>query len=222
MNWIQRHILTELTRNSTRRYSQLKPRDIEGNLFMYHLKGLMKDGLVEKADTAYRLSTKGMQFIATFSLPLGKTRQQPTVLTAVVCKNDKNEYLFVRWHRQPNIGQISFPHGMVHFGETVADMASLELAEKAGLVADVVYEGDVYVRVMDNGEVHRHMLVHVFSASNIQSGREDELRSDVFESFWSPLENIKKEDCVPGFYEIAQLFDEGKISNLTEIVAGRM
>lgn len=189
---------------------------------MYHLKGLLRDGLVEKHDTAYRLSTKGMQFIATFSLPLGKTRQQPTILTAVVCKNANDEYLFVRWHRQPNIGKISFPHGMVHFGESVFDMAALELAEKAGLEADLEFSGDTYVRVMDNNATHRHMLVHLFRASNVRPGRQDELRPDVFESFWAPLKDIKKDESVPGFYEIAHLFDSGDISMLKEITVSRV
>lgn len=204
-NWIQRHVLVQLTKNATRRYSELKPRDVEGNLFMYHLKGLIRDGLIEKKDNAYQFTVKGMQFVGTFSLPLEKTRQQPKILNAVICKNDKGEHLFVRWRRQPNIGQISFPHGMAHFGESMFSMAALELAEKAGLEADLEYLGDVYVRGMRGDVADRHMLVHLFEASNVRPGRQDELRPDVFESFWAPLGSIKRDEYVPGFYEIAQL-----------------
>lgn len=214
MSWIQRHILIELTKNATRRYSELKPRDVEGNLFMYHLKGLMRDGLIEKSENAYQLSVQGLQFIGTFSLVEGKTRQQPKILTAVIAKNDRGEYLFVRWQRQPNIGQISFPHGMAHYGKSMVAMAALELAEKAGLKAELEYLGDVYVRGMRGDAVDRHMLVHLFEASNIRPGREDERRADVFESFWATLDEVKPEEFVPGFYEIAQLVKdrpEGKI-----------
>ena len=217
-NWIQRHVLVELTKNATRRYSELKPRDVEGNLFMYHLKGLIRDGLIEKKDNEYQLSVEGMQFIGTFSLVQGKTRQQPRILTAVICKNDKNEYLFVRWKRQPNIGLVSFPHGLAHYGESMFAMAALELAEKAGLEAELEYKGDVYVRGMRGNVVDRHMLVHLFEASNIRPGRQDELRSDVFENFWASLDTVKPEEFVPGFYEIAQLTkDEIKVKIFEEL-----
>jgi len=185
---------------------------------MYHLKGLIKDGLVEKTDSAYRLSAKGMQFAGTFSLKTGKTRLQPKILSAVVCQNEAGEYLFARWCRQPNIGLVSFPHGMVHFGESIFEMAALELAEKAGLAADLTYAGEVYVRGMRGEEVDRHMLVHVFRASNLRPGREAEVRPEVCESFWAPLDSLQPEEFVPGFYEIAQLVQTQRGHLFAEIV----
>ncbi|HXH27245.1 MAG TPA: NUDIX domain-containing protein [Candidatus Acidoferrum sp.] len=216
-SWIQNHVLLELTRHSTRRYSQLRPRDIEGNLFLYHLGGLIKEGLVEKADNHYRLSVKGMRFAGTLSLETGKTRLQPKILTTVSCKNEQGEHLLVRWHRQPNIDLISFPHGMMHFGETAADMAATELAEKAGLVAELTFLGSASVRGWHEGVIDRHMLVHIFEGHNFQPGRQEELRPEVCESFWAKLDTIKPEQFVPGFYEIAQLSADPDMPRLTEI-----
>jgi ADP-ribose pyrophosphatase YjhB (NUDIX family) len=216
-NWIQNHVLLELTRNATRRYSELKPRDIEGNLFMYHLKGLIKDGLIEKNEAAYRLTAKGMQMAGHISLQTGKLRTQPKILTAVVCQNEAGEYLFVRWHRQPNIGQVSFPHGMVHFGKSIAAMAAMELAEKAGLEADLAFKGDIYVCGMREGDVDRHVLVHVFEASNVRPGRQDELRPEVSEPFWAPLNAVHSKDYVPGFYEVMQVATGADMPQLSEI-----
>ncbi len=172
---------------------------------MYHLNGLIKNGLVEKADQSYQLTTKGLQFVGTLSLETGRTRQQPKILTAVICKNKTGEYLFARWHRQPNIGMVSFVHGMMHYGEAIADMAATELAEKAGLQADLTHRGEVYIRGMRGDEVDRHMLVHLFEAHDYHPGRQDELRPEVSESFWAPLGSIQPEQFVPGFYEITQL-----------------
>lgn len=207
-NWIQRHILTELTRHEIRRYSELRPPGVEGNLFTYHLNGLLKDGLVEKTAREYRLSAKGLQFASTLSLKTGRTRKQPKVVTAVIAKNDVGDYLFSRWHRQPNAGLVSFPYGMVHFGESILDMVALELAEKAGLTADINYVGDVYIRGMRGTEVDRHMLVHLFRAQNIQLGRKEEMRPDTSEPFWATLSSVSPSEFVPGFYEIAQLVEE--------------
>lgn len=210
MHWIQSHILLELTRHATRRYSQLRPRDVEGNLFMYHLKGLMTDGYVEKDNGTYVLSVKGLQYVGTLSLATGKTRKQPKILTTVVCKNERDEFLFVRWHRQPNTGLVSFPHGMMHYGQPVAEMAALELSEKAGLAVDVSYMGEVYVRGMRDAEVDRHMLIHIFSASRPLPDPHAQLRPDVCDPFWAPLSAIDAKEFVPGFYEVAQLVTSQK------------
>jgi len=212
-HWIQNHILLELTRHETRRYSQLRPRDVESNLFIYHLKDLARSGYVEKAENGYQLSAKGINFSQTLSLSTGKTRQQPKILTLVVGKNDQNEYLWVRWHRQPNSGRISFPHGMMHYGESIVDMAALELAEKAGLEADMMYLGEVYVRGIRDEKIELHMLVHIFTATNIHSASGAiATRPEVCESFWAPFDSVEPESFVPGFYEIAQLVDKNKLT----------
>lgn len=208
LSWIQYHILTELTRHVTRRYTELRPKDVESNLFMYHLKGLIKEGFIEKVDQHYELTVKGLQFVGTLSLATGRTRQQPKILNAIICRNEAGEYLFSKWHRQPNANLISFPHGMMHYGKGVEEMAATELAEKAGLDAKLTYRGDVYVRGMRGEEVDRHMLVHLFEASDPKPSKKDALRPDVSESFWSTMEAIPPERFVPGFYEIAQLIEQ--------------
>lgn len=207
-SWIQQHILLELTKNGAVRYSDLKPADVEGNLFMYHLKGLLRQKIVEKREDGYHLTASGLREVATLSLKTGKSRQQPQILNAIVAVNERQEWLFVRWKRQPNKGLISLPHGMMHYGKGINEMAHQELAEKAGLQADLAYQGDVYARVERDGEVERHMLVHVFKAQNIQSGKEQLLRPELAESFWAPLSAVKHEESIPGFYEIAQIVAE--------------
>jgi ADP-ribose pyrophosphatase YjhB (NUDIX family) len=207
-SWIQNHILLELTLHQTRRYSELRPRDVEGNLFMYHLKGLVQEGLVVKENQAYTLSDRGLRFIGTYSLKIGRTRQQPKILTAVVAKNENDEYLFTKWGRQPNIGQISFPHGMMHYGEGVENMAAHELAEKAGLEATFNYIGDIYVRGMQKDIVDRHMLVHIFRATNVQDGTKELMQPEIHESFWAKLEDLDRTKFVPGFFEIATIVQD--------------
>ncbi len=217
MNWIQQHILIELVRHSRRRYSELRPDGVEGNLFLYHLDGLMKDKLVEKAERQYQLTAIGLRQVATLSLVTGRTRQQPQVLTAVVCRNEKGEYLLSRWRREPNMGLVSLPNGMVHYGKTLVEMAATELAEKAGLVADLGYKGLASVRAYDGEVVDRHMLVHVFEGSEIRPGREEELRPDVVESFWAKPENFQPVEYMPGFYELLQMLKAGEGVDLVEI-----
>lgn len=205
LSWIQYHILVELVRYGTRRYSELRPQGVEGNLFAYHLKGLMSEQLIEKSDTQqYQLTTKGLQVVSTLSLETGRVRRQPQILNALICHNDKGEYLWSRWRREPNMSKVSFPHGMLHYGEALSEAAARELREKAALEGELSYRGDVYVRGMIGDTVDRHMLVHLFEVANAKEVPAEELLTHA-ESFWAPLESLQPETFVPGFYEIAQL-----------------
>ncbi len=65
---IQRSILDQLARCTTARYSQLKPTQLSGNVFNYHLSQLVRDGLVQKMDSgAYQLSPLGLDAIRVYS-----------------------------------------------------------------------------------------------------------------------------------------------------------
>lgn len=202
-NWIQEHVLGALIRHKTRRYSELRPQDIEGNLFMYHLKGLLREGYVEKDEKHYRLSQKGMQYVSQLSLATGKQRTQPQILNCIVARNEKNEYLFVRWHRQPNLGLISFPHGMMHFGESSEESVRRELAEKAALTGDISYINTVLIRSLRAGEVERHMMIRIFKAENV-TPLAASIRTEVSEPFWASLRSLPPDEFIPGFYELAQ------------------
>ncbi len=208
-SWIQYHVLVELARYGTRRYSELRPGEVEGNLFAYHLKRLLSEQLVEKIDTQYQLTTTGLQVVGTLSLDTGKPRRQPQILNALICQNERGEYLWSRWHRQPNLGMVSFPHGMMHYGEALSEAAARELREKAALQGTLRYRGDVYIRGRRGDVIDRHMLVHLFEATSLRPS-EGVTPSNHAESFWSSLSDLKPEEFVPGFYEIAQLATQAK------------
>lgn len=205
MHWIQYHILLELVRHSHRRHSQLRPEGVEGNLFQYYLTRLLKEGMVEKNDNQYQLTVKGRQFAGTLSLQSGRPRLQPKILTAVICRNEKDEFLMTRWRREPNSGLVSFPHGMMHYGHTIAQMAEVEFAEKAGMSGTFTYRGEVAVRGYLKGVVDRHMIVHLMEALNFQADQQDRIRQELGEPFWSSVDAIPRAEWLPGFYEIAQL-----------------
>ncbi len=69
MHRLQQHILHQLILNERQRYADLKPAEVEGNLFMYHLRCLMKNGHVEKCpDGRYRLAAEGKTYVDRLSL----------------------------------------------------------------------------------------------------------------------------------------------------------
>lgn len=134
---IQKKLFNKLVGASSLRYSQLKPKELEANLFMYHLKELMKMGLVEKLDGKYALTPKGQLMATRFSIREEQIRIMPSTLSVIVLRSG-DEWLLYRRKRQPYIDAIGFPSGKIHLGESLKDAAERELSEKCGYGAGMV------------------------------------------------------------------------------------
>lgn len=163
MHRLQVHILSQLIHNPELRYSDLKPAEVEGNLFMYHLKTLMRQNLVVKGDDGlYRLTTEGQRYADNLSLKTFTPRAQPRIVTLIVVKRSDGKYLFMRRKRQPLLGKVGFPYGKVHLGESITTAARRELHEKTGLMADLKHRGDGYITIYDQAEPVSQIMFHLF------------------------------------------------------------
>lgn len=160
---IQKGILAKLIANPYLRYSQLKPKNIEGNHFMYHLKVLMREGLVVKnEDGYYLLSAEGKRNADSLSLQDYKPRKQPSIVTLITCQNEKGQWLVYKRKRQPLIHQIGFVYGKLHIGETVLQAAHRELKEKTGLECELTHRGDGYITIYEQDEAVSQVMFHLF------------------------------------------------------------
>lgn len=216
-HWIQKHILRELSVNDVRRYKDLRPSDVEGNMFMYHLDQLVKDKLVEKVKDGYQLTTKGKTFVSSMSLSAGERRIQPKVVVMLDCKNNKGEQLLFKWRRQPYYGLVSLPFSKTHFGKSVEATAIEELKDKSGLTGKFKYRGDVYVQTTEDDVTVDHMLVHVFSVTNIDGKLfSDELTGT---AFWGDPMDINSDVSVAGFLQILKLLKNKKSPFFEEIIS---
>ena len=64
---IQNKIVSRLKNADVLKYSELQPKNIPNDLFNYHLQFLVKNGLLEKKNSGYSLSKKGIKYIADVS-----------------------------------------------------------------------------------------------------------------------------------------------------------
>ncbi len=202
MHELQKHILKTLMVSTKAKYSKLKPPGIEGNLFSYHLKILVEQGLIELKTGHYYLTAKGKQHVDRISFTTLHTRVQPKIVTLIVLK-EKNKYLLYERKRMPFIDHVGFPYGKIHLEERILEAADRELLEKTGLRANLKHRGDVYLTVHDETELISHMLCHVFSGSKITGDLKGEC-------FWSPIESIPKSKLIPGVAQIEKLLKENK------------
>ena len=214
---IQKNILARLITNPYLRYSDLKPSHLEGNHFMYHLKVLVKDGLIVKNEQGqYLLSPEGKLLADGLSLQDYAPRTQPNIVTLITCQNDKGQWLVYKRKRQPLIDQIGFVYGKLHIGETISQAANRELKEKTGLECELTHRGDGYVTIYENGEPVSQIMFHLFYGKNpfgeITKTNKPGLAS------WAWRDEMKFPPYMPSVDDLANLIVDSKDRFFVELV----
>lgn len=208
MHRYESHILKKMILGNVLRYRDLKPKDIESNLFIYHLKNLIKNGIIEKTTGGYKLTASGLRYVDKISLSHFKQRSQPKIVNIIIIKNKKGEYLLYFSKRQPFYGLIGFPFGKIHFGEKLIEAANRELKEKTGILAEPKHKGDIYLRIYKDKELISHMLCHIFLSDKFQGNLIS--NSEIGTYKWENIKNIKKNKFIPGFLEMVKLAEKLK------------
>jgi len=215
MHWIQAHILSQLIYRSGCRYAELKPDDVGGNLFTYHLRQLMKEKYIAKnIDGHYILTPAGRAYADTLSLASMKPRVQPRIVTLLVIRNSVGEWLFLRRKRQPLLGLAGFLYGKIHLGETVAEAAARELAEKAGLNCRLEHRGDGYITITEDGHRSSEIIFHLFYGAYPTGELNTETSAG--KVFWAP-ESAIDETFLPSVKDLLRLLRESDNRFFTEL-----
>lgn len=163
---IQRAIICQLSLAKEKRFSELKPNDMESNVFDYHLKQLLAARMIRKTESgAYELDMLGLTFIDGLSSENKLQRKQPKVICILALQNETGDWLLAKRLQQPYIGTWMFPSGKQHFGESFEEHAPRELAEKLGLKAlPLEHRGFVDIRIAQADTLITHAVGHVFYA----------------------------------------------------------
>jgi ADP-ribose pyrophosphatase YjhB (NUDIX family) len=218
MHPIQAIILHVLMTRPDSRYSDLKPRDVDPNLFMYHFRKVLGMGLVIKAERGYVLTPEGMRHASRMSVELQTLRQQPTICTFIAMRTTTEEWLMHTRAYQPYLGRKSFPYGKLHWGESMLEAAQREVHDKTGLTASVKHQGDLYLRVWEGDEQITHMLCHVFVGTTAQSNLV--VKGLKGECGWEKIDNAQSDEYLPGFGSFLALAQkDGPQSGVGDVTA---
>lgn len=161
---IEKYILGVLYRQKVARFRDLRKPRTETNLFSYHLKQLLAQGIVKKVDGGYTLDQKGLAYVDRVSEANMNVRTQPKIVTMLVVQNEEGDVLLWRREKQPYIDTWTLPYGKLHIDDASIEEAALrEADEKLNLRGVLVkHAGDCYIRVRAGGEILSSTLVHVF------------------------------------------------------------
>lgn len=160
---IQKHIVGVLMHQRTARFRDLRPERADTNLFAYHLKLLVKQGMVAKLPDGYTLAANGLSYVDRVNEQKLVIRSQPKIITMLVIQNANGDILLQRRTKQPYIDTWTLPYGKLHIDDrSVVSAAQREAAEKLGLdMPPVVHAGDCYIRVVHDDTILSSTLAHI-------------------------------------------------------------
>lgn len=164
---VQTSILETLRHATRARYSELlRPTGIEGDTFKYHLRKLMKQSFVIKAeDGVYELTAEGKEFANRLDRRTGRELEQPKASMLLVVRSG-DKVLAHKRTREPFRDFWGIASAPMLRGVPVAESAKRELKKQTGITAEFSVMG--MQRVIDtrsNGTVLEDKLFTLLVAS---------------------------------------------------------
>jgi 8-oxo-dGTP pyrophosphatase MutT (NUDIX family) len=161
MHHLQKYILDRLRFEQPLSYSQMLPKGTESSQFMYHLKLLMKGGLVQKESRGvYTLTHAGKATLEYLSVNRITPVRMPRVITYTLLTH-QGKLLLLRKQKEPYRHLVEPVAGKIHFGEDANAAAQREVWEKLGLrIPKPQFVGIADMLISEHGEPLTHMTVY--------------------------------------------------------------
>lgn len=198
---IRRTVLDKLATAESLRYGELKPKDLDGNVFTYHLKGLIVDDLIEKNEAGdYLLTAAGRDYIV--------HRYEDPALSAhsifLIVLKRQSEYLLRRRKVQPLLGYTGFIHGEPEAGVGIIETATKRLKDKTGLKdVSLVVAGSALITQHRDDELQSYSHAVILYGETIQEITIEEDATG--HNLWSSLDSAEK--LIPSCDDIVAMIE---------------
>jgi 8-oxo-dGTP diphosphatase len=226
-NLIQKEILRKFMYNKNLKYNEIWDKELcSSSHFDYHLKNLIKEGILEKSEQEYILTSKGLNLITGIDGIEIKNKGKPVVCSFVIGYKDGKVLLNTR-KKQPFLGYLNIPGGKVELGVSKIKQAEDEFFEETGLLAKDLKLKCVTEKISiddETKEVAHHIIGYFYIATEFKGELIVNTREG--DNFWIDVKEIKKhkrfvdidptiEHAINGegikFYEIYRRVKSGEI-----------
>lgn len=214
MHRIQKDILNKLIRSPAARYAQLRPKELDGNIFTYHLQQLIAAKLVKKSDDgSYALTQKGK--LAGININLSaqdNLHQSHSVLLLAAKKNDS--WLLRKRTVHPAYGKIGFIHFEPVPMEPIVETARRGFQLRSGLKANFKVRGGGYITLIKDGELESFVHFTLLYADKV-SGQLIP-GSDTGENLWYEGD-FSDASMIPSMSDLVRLIESQQQPFFTEL-----
>lgn len=207
---LQKDILNHLVTVPSARFAELKPKDVEGNIFTYHLHELIKHKYVAKLeDGSYCLTSLGKAAGINNKLSGDALLQQAHSILLLMVRDERGRWLLRKRLVHPMHGKIGFIHAEPVVDESVAATGARVLALKSGLIAEFTVAGSGYIRITQNEDVESFTHFTLLGAT----GAEGELitADATGENAWHSNPDFSDGSFIPSMEDIATHAASGEL-----------
>lgn len=209
LHHIQKTVIDNLASKESARYGELKPSDMDGNQFTYHLKQLVIDKYVaQNEDGTYSLTKKGQDYLV-------RRYEDPeesahSILLIVIRYGHK---LLLRRRRvQPALGKVGFVHGEPLASEPLEQTVRERVQLKTGLDLDNIQTvGSGLVRMYRDNQIESFSHAIIVTA-NAKTDSLEILQDETGENFWVDEKELNAvENLIPSCHDILQLVENNSV-----------
>lgn len=162
---IEKHIMSVLLGQKEARFSDMRPKRADSNLYSYHLTKLVSSGHIKKVGKAYSLDINGLSHVQSLQSDSYSTIHTIQIMIMFVVQNSDGDTLLERQMQQPFISTLSLPGGLLRADDlSVEAAASRILTETLQITSQKMHHaGNCYVRVRRGNTHISTTLIHVFT-----------------------------------------------------------
>ncbi|MET0980161.1 MAG: hypothetical protein ABWX90_02815 [Candidatus Saccharimonadales bacterium] len=200
LHHIQKNILDRLATLTTSRYRDIKPADMDGNIFTYHLRQLVTDKqVIKNEDGTYTLSPKGKDYV--IHRYENSLTQAHSIFLIAIKRGD--EWLMRERLVQPLLGMSGFIHGEPIAIEPLIETATKRLREKTGLNVRLSVHSSGLIRIAHGNAIESfsHAIILTGETNDDITIRED----PTGQNYWLATVDLKKDDILPSCLDIVDL-----------------
>jgi ADP-ribose pyrophosphatase YjhB (NUDIX family) len=173
-NEIKSHIILTLKTKEKLKYSQLKLVYFDNVLFNYHLQHLVKLGILDKDDSTYSLSKKGLELTSHITYTGLTFPKFVNRLKIYVLNNDGSKVLYRQRKRYPWFGDTTAISSKVVMNESMVDLANKRVKDITNLEVSLQGFGTVRKIIRDKEE---NLIDDCFYHLFVALGYEGELKN---------------------------------------------
>lgn len=204
---IQKNIVYTLAFSDGMRFGELKPDELENKAFDYHLKKVIRAGLVEKTDEGlYMLTSEGKRVgkgaLKTQTRMID--RAYSTLLLAIR-RADDGAWLIMRRKSQPLRGLAGLMNAQPTHDQQIVDTAAKVCQEETGLTGDFVVHGHGYFRTARSGSVESFIHFTLLVCNDIRG--ELHQSSSLAEYYWDMDPDWSAPDMLPSSQTLHKMLE---------------
>ncbi|MDD3647342.1 MAG: NUDIX domain-containing protein [Candidatus Dojkabacteria bacterium] len=189
---VQISILRELLFKPHARFSDLNKTELTNDHFNFHIKRLLKLGIILKKENYYQLSPEGLELAGRMDIANMEIIKQPKVGVMIYVTrkhNDNLQVLMGRRLRDPSKGMVGLHTEKVRFGESMNETAKRCLKKETGLDGEFDYAGAVHMLKFKDKFPYIDVILNCYKTTAVNGTLLENTPES--ENFWVDIYKVK-------------------------------